>query len=559
MEALWLLLLWPALFFLLPLKADRDAPWNTAVDACVALALGLLTAAVKAWWTAPEMIMEPVTGSDPAAACVTTYALASGEVWRAHRPTAGALLPAGLSGWLGTLDAVLVASWIYTALQGAAIYLWARTLAGRSAGVAAAVLSCAVAPLAMMTRHFSFYPMAAASYTLCAAGVTAALRWRNLPSLAAAGCGLGLALAADHPGLLYALPMGGVALVVALWPDGRPRFWRRRAPWRLALLLAPVLLSWLVTRAITPPDIGAFERKVIAYMGDSVGHLRNPHQRPVPGFVGQLARWAIPADQFEPADRGHQGGYRWGYAGPLQVARTLVALGLFATQPRHSGPRTFGQQNMQWDGVRQVQVDPWLPLLGLGLLVTLVALRRRPRELVGLLLVLLPFGLLLATQIRSQLYPRFLMAPLAPLAALLGVALAWPSWRPGANPAHRAGIVARLRAAREALLLRRLQWLRALLAGVLALSLVAGWIPGWLSPTASWRKPYPTAPLGPDFTPRRQNEPGRCHAGPGRCLENCYSVHRHDTEAGHPRCSRIYPEALEGCPGSSTGQRRGGR
>ena len=536
-----LLLLWPALFFLLPLASDRDAPWRTGVDLTVALALGLLTAAVKTW-VAPQVMMEPVTGSDPTAACVTTHAVATLELWRAHRPTVGAALPAALSGWLGTLDGVLLASWIFTAVQGAAIYLWARTLAGRAAGISAASLSCAVAPLAMMTRHFSFYPMAAASYALCAAGMVAALRWRSLPALAAAGCGLGLALAADHPGLLYALPMGCVALVLALKAP------RRRVPWRLAALLAPVLISWVGTRMITPPTIGSFERKVIAYMGDSVGHLRNPHQQSGQSLADRLTRWAIPADQFEPADQGHEGGYRWGYAGPLQVVHTLTALGLLATQPRDSGPRTFGARNMNWDQVRAVQLDPWLPLYGFGLLITLWALRRRPLELVGTLVVLLPFAVMLATQARSQLYPRFLMAPLAPLAVVMGVALAWPSWSRSVQGDRTAGtLLGRLLAARDALMQRRLTWLRAVLAGALALALVTGCLPGWLSPTASWRRPYPTAPLSPDFGAGARNEPDRCHLGPGRCLENCYSVHQHDKRLGYPACSRLYPEALEGC------------
>ncbi len=546
-----LLLVWPALFLLLPLASDRDAPWRTGLDLGLCLGVGLLGAAVKAY-VAPGLMMEPVTGSDPAAACVTTHAVASLELWRSHRPTVGAVLPAALSGWLGTLDGVLWASWIFAAVQGAAVYLWARTLAGRSAGVAAALLSCAVTPMAMMTRHFSFYPMAAAAYALCAAGTVAAIRWRSKPALAAAGCGLGLALAADHPGLLYALPMGCAALVaVARAPTGG---WipRRKLPLRLALLLAPVLVSWIGTRLITPPTIGAFERKVIAYMGDSVGHLRNPHQQQGEGLTHSLARWAIPADQFEPADRGHEGGYRWGYAGPLQVARTLTALGLLATLPRESGPRTFGQRNMNWDKVRAAQLDPWLPLYGVGLLITFWALRRRPLELVGMVLVLVPFVVMLATQTRSQLYPRFLMAPLAPMAVVLGVALAWPSWSRGGGDGARWW--ERLLAARAALMARPWGWLRAPLAGLLALALVTGVLPGWLSPDAAWRQPYPTAPLYSDFSASAVNEPDRCHLGPGRCLENCYSVHRHDVALGYPRCSRLYPEALEGCGGQ-----RGGR
>ncbi len=559
MESPLLLLVWPALFLLLPLASDRDAPWSTPVDLSLALGLGLATAAIKAW-AAPLMMMEPVTGSDPAAACVTTHAVATLELWRAHRPTVGAVLPAALSGWLGTLDGVLVASWIFAAVQGAAVYLWARTLAGRAAGVSAAVLSCAVAPLAMMTRHFSFYPMAAASYALCAAGAMAALRWRTLPALAAAGCGLGLALAADHPGLLYALPMGCAALVAAALAPAADtsRRWaaRRRIPLRLALVLGPVLLSWIGTRLITPPTIGAFERKVIAYMGDSVGHLRNPHQQSDDGFTGTLARWAIPADQFEPADRGHQGGYRWGHAGPVQVARTLTALGLLATLPRESGPRTFGARNMKWDNVRQVQMDPWLPLYGVGLLITLWALRRRPLELAGLLMVLLPFVVMLATQARSQLYPRFLMAPLAPAAVVMGVALAWPCWPRGkVKDGAGDGLLGKLLSARDALLGRRLQWLRTALAGALCVVLVTGILPGWLSPVASWREPYPTAPLQSDFGGGAQNEPERCTAGPGHCLANCNAVHQYDIKLGFPACSRIYPEALQGCGGEERPRR----
>ena len=96
-----------------------------------------------------------------------------------------------------------------------------------------------------------------------------------------------------------------------------------------------------------------------------------------------------------------------------------------------------------------------------------------------------------------------------------------------------------------------------MLAGTLALALVTGGLPGWLSPGASWRRPYPTAPLSPDFSAGAQNEPDRCHLGPGRCLENCYSVHRHDVRLGYPACSRLFPGALEGCGGESPGGRPG--
>ena len=251
---------------LLPLRADADERWRTAVELALALGVGLLAVVIKAWWLAPHAMTDGTDTSDLPDICITVEALRTWNIDGVQRQPMAALLPTLLSYPLGLFDGVAAGALASAAALGAAMYLWARVLYSRAAGVAAAMFSCAFSCYVVMPRYMTFYPECIAAYALCAAATAAALRWRTLTCLGLAGAGVGLSLSVDHTGLLYALVPLGVAAAVAIWGASA----RRRIPLRLAVLLAPVLLSWGAARIITPVNMPTLEDKAMVFTADNV-------------------------------------------------------------------------------------------------------------------------------------------------------------------------------------------------------------------------------------------------------------------------------------------------
>ena len=549
-----LLLLLPLVLRLLPLRADPREAWHSATDLGLALAAGALTAAAKAWWLAPFAMVDGTDTSDLPDICATIEALRKMDIASVHRQPVAALLPAWLTGPLGLFDGVAAGALASAAGLGAAIYLWARILGGRAAGVAAAAFSCAFNCYVVMPRYLTFFPECIVAYGLCAAGAAAAVRWRNGPALGLAGAGVGLALAVDHTGLLYALVPLGIALVVAL------RAPRRRVPLRLALVLVPVLLSWGGARLITPPEMATLEGKAVTFTSDNVGRLVTRPARGAGGKMGlldRLRRWAYPGSEAGRGRKERQG-YNWGRSGPVGMVRALVALALLTqeapTPTAAAGRSAAGRADlhgarpshapMALAMMREKLVSPWIPVALVSLLLCGVALRRRRRELAGLLLTLVPFALLLGAMSSTQVFPKFLMGPMVPLPVLMGVAWSWLAHRP-AGEDRAAGLLANYfkdrspgHGQRSLGVVQKLTLRSAppLLAAVITGLLVTGVVPSWLGPEASRRQRGPTdLSFYRLLTEREQS-------ASNRNLASCHRLLAEGDRKGVPTESRLYPE-----------------
>ena len=504
---------------LIPLRVCRQRPWHTLTDLGLALGLGLATALVKAWWLAPHAMTDGTDTSDIPDVCLTVEALRTLQIDGVQRQPGAALLPALLSWPLGFFDGVAAGALASTAALGAALYLWARILCGRAAGVAAAVLSCAFSCYAVMPRYMTFYPECVAAYALCAAAAAAALRWRTLPTLGLAGAGVGLTLAVDHQGLLYALVPAAVALAAAL---RTPR--RRSIPLRLGVLLLPVLLSWIGARLITPLEMPALEDKAMVFTADNMGHM--VHQ-PVPDIHGRLGddpldglrRWAYPSVAAHGEEQ--RRGYNWGRSGPLGVVRALTTLALLTREKPTA--RVLAIKDRRWSlaRMRASQVTPWILPALLSLVLVGVALRRRPWELMGLVVMLLPFAVLLRTVATTQVFPKYLMGPMIPVPVLLGAAWVVVAQRPaGEQAVGRPAQVATL-----------------LLALVVPGLLVTGVLPNWYGPAAPRREKTATdAGFYKVYTgdPSYTKNPN---------LKACFRLYAADRQRGGPGHTRIYPRA----------------
>ena len=528
--ALPVLLLWPLLLFLVRLRSGDGEKWNTPLDLGIALGLGALTMALKAWVLVPDMWQDEVTGSDVPGVCAIVSFLVDGTPELLRRPGFGALPAALLTPALGMRDAIFANSMIFPALQGAAIYVWARALFNREAGVAAVMLSCAVAQLATMPRVFSFFPSSAGLYTMAAAATAVALRWPGKVSLAIAGAGLGMALLADHPGLIYATPMLALCLVLC-----RVKGRRRETGKRLAALLLPICLSWGVGHILTPLSLASFEDKMSIYIGtyEAKGESR-PKEVPRSRW---LKRWALNLDVDQDMDKPTPG-YRWGHSGPLQITKTLTALSVLALEDRPpSQDESFIEESAV---IREGLLEPWLPAFLLGLGVCLVAGLRRARtrwRLLGAAFIFLPFGALLYSHLKTELYLRFMLAPLAALPVLLGVALAVLIQR-----SERRAWLARFR--------RLSEGARLLLVVGSAALLILGIVPSWLSQEAPWRGTEIKINHDIKWIQRvalhRLREPK--YPLPltdqnGECVDPFLA----DFKRGIPRKSRLYPDAFSGC------------
>ena len=538
--ALPLLLLWPLLLRLVKLRSRDDDRWSTPVDLGLALGLGLFTAALKAWALVPVAHRGQVTGSDIPDVCDTVIRLMAGNMDQLPRPPMGALPAAALIPLLGLRDGVYAASLLATALLGAGVYLWARALANREAGVTAALLSCAVAHFVIMPRSFSFYPAAAACYVLCAAGAAAALRWPGKVSLALAGVGLGLTLLVDHIGLIYATPMLALCLYLCRVPGNRGR-----TSARLLALLLPVCLSWGVGHWLNPDNMPSFEDKLRLYDLNAAARADAAGAGKEEGALARLRGWARNRDA-SPRTGGGSPGYRWGHAGPVQLFKTYVTLALMGTGPVGDSPdASFARES---EVIRQGMLRPWLPLGLVALLAGLGALFRHRLRLVGAVVILSPFAALLMIHLRTEVYVRFLLGPLATLPVLLGVAVAFLVRRRRAGYFHTGPELRDHRLSAVA---------RPLLLGAVTCLLVLGLVPSWLSPRAPWRDANvkinhavmrahrvaqlrltrPDTPLPPDDT----------HG-------ECVFPFLRDLQAGHPARSRLYPRAFDGTTRGQAGE-----
>jgi len=524
------LLLWPVLLYLVRLRSGDGEKWSTPLDLSIALGLGLITAYFKGWLLVTHIWQAEVTGSDVPGVCAIVTFLVDGTPELLRRPGFGALPAALLTPYMGMRDAIFANSILFTALQGAAIYVWARALFNREAGVTAVLLSCALTHLVAMPRVFSFFPSSAGLYTMAAAATAVALRWPGKASLGVAGAGLGMALLADHPGLIYAAPMLALCLVLC-----RVKGRRKETGRRLAALMIPICLSWVVGHFLTPLSMASFEDKMTIYIA-TYAAKEDGKPREVPRSRW-LKRWALNLDIDQDLDQPTTG-YRWGHSGPLQIAKTFTALTVMALEDRPpSQDQSFIEESTQ---IREGLLSPWLPSFLVGLAVCLAAglLRARTRwRVAGAALIFLPFAALLYSHLNTELYLRFMLAPLAALPVLLGVALAVLIQR-----GEKRAWLSRYR--------RLSEGARLLLIGGSAAALILGFIPSWLSPEAPWRETELKINHDIKYIQRialtRLREPRH----PMPTIDSngeCTLPFQEDFKRGMPRRSIFYPEAFSGC------------
>ena len=482
----------------LPAPAPRV---RLALDLPLSLGLGAAICAVCALHLAYAYLYDPALSDDLIDYCVTADTLRQG-LWSdpehtVSRPPFPALLSAALAAHLGIMQGLGISSLVASALLAMVFYFWGLILHSRMAGVSAALFMAAVGPLVLASRSYGTYPEAAVMLAAGAMLTTLALVRPSRATFAGAGVGVGLTLLADQFGIFWALPMLLLLLFVLLRGQQRPA--------RALALAVPLSLSFIVGALLPMPwvEIGPLGSKKhphtveMRFIQHTSVHMRSVKAPEEFGKKGPAGAEPESLDLLTNLDE-WDGGYFWGHSNPALIPLSLYRVGSMTARAVVAVVSAKKPDAASRD-LSCKEITPWLwisliLLAGLGF-----GWRRDKRQLLALILPLLPFFgfLLLAaqmTQERGELYfkyfpiagaqlgplyvkPKFLLIGLIPVPLLLG--LAWS-----------ALLCAPLRG-----LLGRAPWIparvaaQALSVGLVVL-LVAGVLPSPLSPMAGWRMRY---------------------------------------------------------------------
>lgn len=445
------------------------------MDGPLLLACGLGGGLLQSAWLVDFHLAPGVVASSDFGdwcAAVATLAHDQEALYPAHRPMLAARALAPLAQAVGTADSLLLSAQFCAAWICASLYLWGRALHGRLAGVAAALFAGALGPLVVLGRTLSFYPQITAAFTAGAALAAWAARAGGPWALGLAGLGVAGCLLIDLRGLIWALPLLGVAALGLLQP-----------PWRLGRGLLGVA-------ALGLPLVGAWRAAPLAWHRDTGSLEEQADLRARFWELGlQEARYAPPYS--------HTTRYVWGVTPLSGIPATLAH---FRAQ-RDLVPAPERLEPLAGPPRRR-QVDPWRALVAGSAVAGAWALRRRPSRLLGLVGTGLPFVVALQGAVTFQSSAVRFLGQAAPVVALV-LGLGWAALAQGGPPAG------------ESAAWGRRAWAWWLGAVGLALALTLGLLPSMLSPAAAWRP-------GPDARPDGYRAV-RCYVGTaageaGACL-----------------------------------------
>ena len=358
-----------------------------------------------------------------------------------------ALTPSGR-----VFDGMVVGGLVGTFLVMAGIAAWARVVAGRTAAVVAVIVSLAVAPLALLARTPTFYPMMDGVFAIAAAATALAIRSGRAPALMAAALLVGACGMADARGITWVLALGAATGVAAILGP-RPGVWRPgRAAGRVGIVLLCVLATWGLGRAAGREDQCAFlEPQVLAFV-QTVAE-RSGGLSPVSGFPASC-----------PPGRG----YCWGWSAPPDLVRSVSCVRALMAEL----PPDLDRISAPLREARATHLDPWLPVALAASGLALIGLRGRPRALLALVLPAIPFLSGWEMVGETEVDPRRLAPVLLVLPVLVAVAT--------------AGVLGPGRADGD----RRVRLAVAAGAVGLWLLVVGGVVPTWWGPFAPWRRSW---------------------------------------------------------------------
>ncbi len=292
------------------------AGWRAVVDLPLALGLGAAVSYLSADWFARFYFQgTPLGGPDFSTYCQAVQA-AMDHVpsMNPQRATSVAALIAPLARHLGMLDGLLIGATVGIGVGAVGSYLWGQAVAGRSAGIASAVLLAAVGPLCLMTHTPSFYAEQIGA-SLLASGLAAQALVKRTPGFVLAGAAASVALPlVDVRGIVWMLATLPLCVIGALGcrTRGGPASGVHRGAVRAAVsagVVALLLLSWRAGRMAWPADLaGTLEGQTNAYAIDTWRHAHGE----------DAANWS--AEVHNCIDGR---GFNWGWSDPTSLPESL--------------------------------------------------------------------------------------------------------------------------------------------------------------------------------------------------------------------------------------------
>jgi len=384
------------------------------------------------------------------------------------RRTMSASVPAKLFiGTLGMIDGLAAGALLGSLLLGASLYLWGTALAGRFAGVFAVAAALAIGDLSLLSRHFTFYPAIISSFAATAALTAVTARARNSRGIwfLVAGTAIGFSLLVDVRGIIwvgFCIPL----LVLAAWMTTG---WRRKAL-GMGLLFLPLWASyqmgeWNTGRLLPMSLEEQVDVRKLAYTQGATG----PEFAPPYSYVD---------------------GFSWGNSSLVKLPKTIRFL---ADQIQMELPEELRDARRGETRIYERRVRLWETISMVGLVVVVLGLRKDRWGLVILAVTGAPYVLAqIGIHTHHEFRVRFLLQTLPFTALILGVATSYGLalllrgvgfLGAGAPSAIQARV--QMQRPRRAML-----WNGS--GSVVVIFMVlnsAGWVPGFLSPAASWRGP----------------------------------------------------------------------
>ena len=154
----------------------------------------------------------------------------------------------------GVFDALAIASCLSLALISWCIGLWARIIAGRTAGYVAIATTICLGPLCLMGHIVSSYPEMSLCFVLGAMTTSLGICSPSRKNIALASAGIGITLLADPRGLLWGLSYIGLLLIRILLHRHRVSF--------LCIFAFTLYSSWLFGAHVYVPEAIGFEEQV---------------------------------------------------------------------------------------------------------------------------------------------------------------------------------------------------------------------------------------------------------------------------------------------------------
>jgi hypothetical protein len=430
-----------------------DAPPRRGLDLCLGLLCAVLLPGLGGAWLARFMMRDRFMGSDLGEYCGIVASFGQPPPEGAQRSELAAAVPGLLAQHVGVIDGLAGGALVSAGAAGLGLYLWGRAVAGPVAGVLSVLFALSWEPTVAMTRTLSLYPELAGGFTLAGGLVAYALRDRGAFPALLAGAGAALCFVVDLRGLMWGLPLTGLALLIAVMAPAGP--WRLgRIVARLAVVSALLWGSYRVGERVYAERSVSLERLTL-------------HQ-------GRLSEMHIDADQLITSR------YVWGHTDVREIPETLSVLARGTPFMR----RAVGGKNHEALSIEQraLWVTPWLPLWVGAAVLTLAGLTlgadRRWRA-VALIGVGLPFAVALEGAVTIQFS----------FARQLALGFALPALCFGAGFVSLQALAARLPIPRLPFPARLAPIVPGLAAVLLAVGLVFGGLPSWLAPNAPWRAP----------------------------------------------------------------------